>query len=106
MTATTWISLAAFVLAVLSLVFSRRDAQSKKTREELQDLRDQVSAHEEKIQELGDEILRLEAENRTLRDENVWLMKKFVSCPAPNCPLVAPHDHTMYTGPERRKKPR
>lgn len=70
----TWISLAAVCVALASLIFSRRDAQSKKTVRELAELRRQIDSNKEEIGDLQADVERLERENRRLRAENYELM--------------------------------
>lgn len=98
----TWISIAAVLVATISLIFSRRDAQSKKTRDELADLRAQIDRNQDKIFALEDEIRELKRVNQELESKNIVLMKRFIDCPAPDCPLLK----TTYDGQERRSRPR
>lgn len=92
----------AVVIAALSLVFSRRDAQSKKTRDELDDLRAQIDRNQDKIYVLEDQIRELKRINQELEAKNIALMKRFIDCPAPDCPLLRP----TYDGEERRSRKR
>lgn len=97
-----WVAFAAVLVAVISLAFSRRDAQSKKTRDELADLRAQLDRNQDKIYALEDEIRELKRANQELEAKNIGLMKRFIDCPAPDCPLL----RATYDGQERRSRPR
>lgn len=97
-----WVAFAAVLVALASLIFSRRDAQSKQTRDELADLRAQIDRNQDKIFALEDEIRDLKRKNQELEAKNIALMKRFIDCPAPDCPLLRP----TYEGQERRSRPR
>ena len=97
-----WIAIAAVIVAALSLIFSRRDAQSKKTRDQIADLRADLERNQDKIYVLEDQIRELKRMNQELEAKNIALMKRFIDCPAPDCPLLRP----TYEGPERRSRKR
>jgi hypothetical protein len=112
----TAISLASCAVAVLSLVFARRDRQSAKSSEALRAHQDEmdrlgrkIESNERDINGLRLRIVELEKENRELRDENMRLMKIVINCPAPNCPVISlPRDLRQtpdgYRGVNRRAR--
>lgn len=85
----TVISLGSLALATTAFFLSRRDVQSKKTREELD--------------ALGKRVAFLEGENDRLRNENMRLMHALFNCPTEECPMLKPYNHG---GLERRTTPR
>lgn len=106
----TWISIAAVGVAVVSLVFSRRDAQSQKTVREMDELRKRIEASEREIERnqgeirgLRERIRSLEAEKVDLENENVRLMRAIINCPTDDCPVLPRRPGGL---PERRRGPR
>lgn len=99
----TVISLLSVAVATAALVFSRRDSQSKKSREELADLRQKIEDNERKIRELEDRIKTLAEERDSLQNENVRLMRAIMNCPTEDCPVLPKRPGG---GIERRRNPR
>jgi len=89
----TAISLSSLAIAGAAFILSRRDVQSKTTKEELESMRKQIGS-------LSERIANLEDENVGLRNENLRLMRTVFNCPTEDCPLLKPG------GVERRAKER